>query len=162
MGQAKPHKPIVLNANDITSTASERFPDPSAGGDVSWRTLISAPKTRSNSFTVGIATCAPGVSAGCQGHLKPHRHKQAELYHFTSGKGIVTIDGVEYQVSKGSVVWIPGDAEHGVRNLGGRGRGGEDLVWLYAFATDAFEDVVYRFSEGGKEAAAAANIKAKL
>ncbi|EUC30780.1 hypothetical protein COCCADRAFT_103016 [Bipolaris zeicola 26-R-13] len=158
MGEVKPNKPIVLNADDIISTASERFPDPSAGGDVTWRTLISTPKTRTNTFTVGIATCAPGVSAGCQGQLKPHRHKQAEIYHVTSGKGIVTIDGNEYEVGKGSVVWIPGDAEHGVRNTGG-----EDLIWLYAFATDGFDDVVYRFNEGerghGKEVA---NTRAKL
>ncbi|EMD97530.1 hypothetical protein COCC4DRAFT_33967 [Bipolaris maydis ATCC 48331] len=159
MGEVKPNKPIVLNADDIISTASERFPDPSTGGDVSWRTLFSAPKTRTNTFTVGIATCAPGVSAGCQGHLKPHRHKQAEIYHFTAGKGIVTVDGDEHQVAKGSVVWIPGDAEHGVRNVGA-----EDLVWLYAFATDGFGDVVYRFNEGGRGRGGkeAADIRAKL
>ncbi|CAI6332712.1 unnamed protein product [Periconia digitata] len=142
MEKVKANKPIVLNADKIIGTAIEQFPDPSTGGDVSWRTLISTPKTPTNTFTVGIATCAPGAEAGCQGHLKPHRHKQAEIYHVTLGEGIVTIDGEEYEVRKGSVVWIPGDAEHGVRNSGD-----EQLVWLYAFATDGFEDIVYRFND---------------
>ncbi|PVH97892.1 RmlC-like cupin [Periconia macrospinosa] len=158
MDEVKSTKPIVLNANDIIGTASERFSDTNTGGDVSWRTLISTPKTPTNTFTVGIATCAPGVSAGCQGYLKPHRHKQAEIYHFTLGKGLVTIDGEEYEVGKGSVVWIPGDAEHGVRNSGE-----EDLVWLYAFATDGFEDVVYRFDDPERgQGKRAGNTRAKL
>ena len=79
------------------------------------------------------------------------------MYHVTAGRGIVSIDGQEYEVGKGSVVFIPGDAEHGIRNVGC-----EDLVWLYAFAADGFGEVVYRFSgervsdQNGKE------IKAKL
>ena len=76
--------------------------------------------------------------------MKLHRHRQAEIYHVTQGKGVVTIDGKGYEVGKGSVVWIPGDAEHGIENVGE-----EDLVWLYAFAVDGFADVVYRFDEPG-------------
>lgn len=144
MDERKPKKPVILSSNDIVNTTSESFPDPSTCGDVSWRTLISAPKTSTDSFTVGIATCTPGTSAGCRGHLKLHRHKQAEIYHVTQGRGLVTIDGQEHAVSKGSVVWIPGDAEHGIENAGE-----EDLVWLYAFAADGFEDIVYRFDEPG-------------
>jgi quercetin dioxygenase-like cupin family protein len=146
MAEAEAKNAIVLGAEDIKQTALESFPDPSAGGDVCWKTLISAPKTATDTFTVGIATCAPGKSAGCRGHLKQHRHKQAEIYHVTQGKGVVTIDGKEHSVSKGSVVWIPGDAEHGTENVGD-----EDLVWLYAFAADGFEEVVYRFDEPGPE-----------
>lgn len=144
MAETKAKEAIVLSADDIKKTASESFPDPSAGGDVSWKTLISAPKTATDTFTVGIATCAPGQSAGCRGHLKLHRHKQAEIYHVTQGKGLVTIDGRGHAVSKGSVVWIPGDAEHGTENVGE-----EDLVWLYTFAADGFEDIVYQFNGPG-------------
>ena len=46
------------------------------------------------------------------------------------------------------MVFIPGDSEHGIRNEDET----EDLVWLYVFAADKFEDVVYRF---GEEATAA-------
>ena len=42
------------------------------------------------------------------------------------------------------MLWITGDAEHGIENVGE-----EDLVWLYAFAADGFEDIVYRFEEPG-------------
>lgn len=76
--------------------------------------------------------------------MKLHRHRQAEIYHVTQGRGVVTIDSKEYEVGKGSVVWIPGDAEHGIENVGV-----EDLVWLYAFAADGFAEVVYRFDEPG-------------
>lgn len=133
---------MVLTGSDVTKIPPERFADPSANGDVTWRTLISAPNTATDTFTVGIATCAPGTSGGCRGQLKPHRHEQAEIYHVTRGKGVVTIDGVDHDVSKGSVVWIPGDAEHGTRNTGE-----ENLEWLYVFAADGFKDIVYRFDE---------------
>lgn len=145
-------KAVVLSASDINGRASESFPDPSTGGDVSWKTLISAPETATDTFTVGIATCAPGKSAGFRGHLKLHRHRQAEIYHITQGKGVVTINGKEHAVSKGSVVWIPGDAEHGTENVGE-----ENLVWLYTFASDSFEEVLYRFDKPEPE-----KVKAKL
>ncbi|KAJ4987449.1 hypothetical protein SVAN01_07049 [Stagonosporopsis vannaccii] len=139
--------PLILAPSCIHSTASEQFPDPQTGGSVTWKTLISSPQTHTDTFTVGIASCGPGASAGCRGHLAPHRHAQAEIYHVTQGKGVVAIEGREYAVEKGTVVWIPGDAEHGVVNTGA-----EELVWLYVFAADGFADVVYRFAEpGGQE-----------
>jgi mannose-6-phosphate isomerase-like protein (cupin superfamily) len=84
----------------------------------------------------GIAVCPPYT-----GRLCTHRHKQAEIYYIISGKGIMSIDGKEYSVEGGSSIFIPGDAEHGIRN-----EGVEDLRWFYVFPTGAFSDVVYRFS----------------
>lgn len=136
--------PLLYNAEDISNLPLEGFVDSTLGGDVTWRTLISAPNTPTNTFTVGIATCPSKKKTGCRGTLNPHRHKQAEMYHITQGKGIVTIDGKEHMVSKGSVLWIPGDAEHGTENIGD-----EDLVWLYVFAVDGFGDILYRFDEPG-------------
>ena len=47
-------------------------------------------------------------------------------------------------MAAGSAVFIPGDAEHGIRNtVEGT------LRFVYAFATDAIDDVVYRFSADG-------------
>lgn len=51
------------------------------------------------------------------------------------------IDGKESEVQEGSAVFIPGDAEHSIRTLGDKA-----LKFFYVFATDAFEDIVYRFS----------------
>jgi mannose-6-phosphate isomerase-like protein (cupin superfamily) len=152
MRSSKPPKPLVLSANDIKNAPLETFPDSESSGTVSWKTLISAPHTATDTFTVGIATCSPGSSSHCRGHLKSHRHSQAEIYYVTQGEGTVSVEGVEYLVERGSVVWIPGDAEHGVVNTGE-----EDLVWLYAFAVNGFGEVVYRFGEVGKVGA-----KAKL
>jgi quercetin dioxygenase-like cupin family protein len=55
----------------------------------------------------------------------------------------VTIEGVEYEVGKGSVVYIPGDAEHGMRCVGD-----EEVTWLYVFAVGGFAEVEYRFRGG--------------
>ena len=138
-------KPVIIHDQDIANRAPERFPSPSPGGDVTWKTLISSPQTPTNTFTVGVATCLPGKTASCPaGHLKLHLHTHAELYHVISGQGIVTIEGEEYGVGKGSVVFIPGDAEHGMRCVGG-----EEVRWLYVFAAGGFGDVVYRFGEDG-------------
>lgn len=88
-------------------------------------------------MSAGIALCLPQT-----GHLCPHRHKQAEIYYIIEGQGEVTIDGVKSTVSKGSTVFIPGNAEHGIVNTGE-----EELKWFYVFPTGSFEDVIYRFSK---------------
>lgn len=43
------------------------------------------------------------------------------------------VDGVAHDVEKGSAVFIPGDAEHGVRN-----EGAEELKWFYVFPVGNF------------------------
>lgn len=55
----------------------------------------------------------------------------------------VVLDGVEHLVAAGSAVFIPGDAEHGIRNTRNR-----PLRFVYAVATDSI-DVVHRFSDEG-------------
>jgi len=55
---------------------------------------------------------------------------------------VVRIDGAEHEVAGGDVVFIPGDAEHGIWNVDGE----RELKWLYCFAVDGFGEVVYRFS----------------
>lgn len=129
-----PSQAVVLKARAIDEQVSESFQDTSKG-IVSWKTLISAPKTATTGLTAGIATCPPR-----EGHLCPHRHTHAEIYHITSGRGILHIDGKEQEVAAGSVVYIPGDAEHGIRN-----ESDEELRWLYVFGADSFGDILYRF-----------------
>lgn len=130
-------QPIVLSERDIKDMPEEGFPVGGNGGNVTWKTLLSSSRTTSDTLTSGLARCA---TKG--GHLKCHRHDHPEVYYIVQGCGIVTVDGKEQEVGKGSVVFIPGNSEHGVRNEDEK----EDLVWLYVFATDKFEDVVYRFS----------------
>lgn len=126
---------LIINADAINEQKPEGFVDTSRGR-VTWKTLISAPKTATDTFSVGIATCPPKTGQLCR-----HRHKQAEVYHITEGIGIIQIDGIEKEVRTGHVIYIPGNAKHGIRNEDPE----LDLVWLYVFAVDAFEDVKYRF-----------------
>lgn len=45
---------------------------------------------------------------------KPHYHKRStELYYVLDGGGVVVLDGVEQQVTKGSLVHIPPGVVHG-------------------------------------------------
>lgn len=128
--------PIVLPSSHTENAPPESFPDPSRG-ELTWHTLLSYPQTPSDDLSAGLAVCPAGT-----GHLCRHRHSQAEIYYILEGTGTVTIDGNKNLVSKGSVVFIPGDAEHGIVNTGK-----EPLRWFYVFPTGSFQDVVYRFSE---------------
>ena len=59
-----------------------------------------------------------------------------------------------YQVSKGDVVYVPGDEEHGIwngiddSNSEEDGDEGGELRWLYCFAADGFDQIKYRFRAG--------------
>ncbi|KAL4733866.1 RmlC-like cupin domain-containing protein [Aspergillus similis] len=136
---AQKTEPIVLNPESISSLPTESFPASNNTNNLTWRTLLSTSPPRltpSSNICAGLASCPPHT-----GQLSLHRHTQAEIYYITSGRGIVNIEGLEHEVSAGSVLFIPGDAEHGVVN-----RGEETLDWFYVFPTAGFGDVVYRFS----------------
>lgn len=126
---------VIISASHTTIIPAESFDLPSRG-HCTWHTLISSPSTPSSSLSAGIAVCPPSTGSLC-----PHRHAHAEVYRVLSGSGTVTIEGTEYAVEKGSTIFVPGNAEHGVRN-----EVEEELRWVYVFAVDGFGDVVYRFS----------------
>ena len=136
MSSSKKTQQVILPPSYTTTTPAESFPDDSYGV-VTWHTLFSQPLTPTSDLSAGIAVCPPR-----NGRLCPHRHEQAEIYHILDGDGEVIIDGVKSRVTKGSSVFIPSNAEHGIVNVGDK-----DLRWFYVFPTSAFENVVYRFSE---------------
>ena len=115
----------------------DRWAD-AARGTVQWRTLLSADRTPTDSLTLGIAELAPGELEA----LSCHRHPQAEVYYVLSGEGIVTIADRQHLLSPGCAVFIPGNAQHSVRNTSN-----ETLRILYVFAVDSFEQVKYEFVE---------------
>ncbi len=117
-----------------TTAETEGWNDP-VRGHVVFQVLISRDRTPTSSLYTGLTELPRS------GWLGRHRHTQAEVYHVLEGTGVVVLDGDEHAVTGGSVVFIPGDAEHGIRNTGD-----EPLRFVYAFATDSIEDVVYRFS----------------
>ena len=123
----------------ITNTAErprETWDDP-VRGSVSWYTLFSSDITPTDSMCAGIAEVEPGG-----GSRKPHRHEQPEIYLILEGTGILMLDGKESAVTAGTAVFIPGNAEHALRN-----ESDADLKLLYVFPTGRFGDVVYQFPE---------------
>lgn len=104
-------------------------------GRLTWRPLFSAGSTPTDHLVTGVAELEEG------GFLALHRHDQAETYYVLSGTGVVSLDGVEHPVRPGSTVFLPGSAEHGIRNTGTR-----RLRFFYALAADDFADIEYVFS----------------
>jgi len=127
MGKLQPH---VSHERDVDV---EEWP-----GIVRWRTLVSADRTPTAGLTVGVAEIEPGASeAGSR-----HRHAAHETYYVISGTGRVHLDGVEHPIEPGSVVFVPGQTWHFVRNTGPI-----TLRLLYTFAVDRFDEVVYEHAD---------------
>ena len=105
---------------------------------VTWQTLLSADRTPTTALTIGTAEIAP--AAPVEGAI--HQHADHEAYYFLRGVGAVHIDGVDHRVEPGSIVFVPGDARHFVRNTGD-----EPLKFVYVFGVDQFGDVEYRFAD---------------
>ncbi|MDG1377861.1 MAG: cupin domain-containing protein [Yoonia sp.] len=105
-----------------------------AFGNVTWQTLISGDKTASTGVVLGVATFP------AHGVLHLHRHTPPEFYFCLSGSGVVTIDGQPLHFAPGSAIFVPANAEHGVR------AGADGLKLVYGFGEDAFSTIEYRFS----------------
>lgn len=104
---------------------------------VRWRTLLSGDRTPTSALTLGVAEIPPGDAP-----VRLHHHEPVEAYYILAGEGSVHVAGREHTVRPGSAVFIPGNAEHVVRNTGGVA-----LRLLYVFPVDAFDQVEYRFPE---------------
>ena len=128
MGQLRP---LVISERDVARDSW----DDATKGVLGFRTLFSAGTTATRALTAGIADLDPG------GWLGLHRHAPAEIYYIVEGHGTSTLDGAGHAVSAGTAVYIPGGAEHGIRNTGPA-----PLRFFYAFAVDSFDEVTYRFS----------------
>lgn len=128
-----PSRPFVVHESECA------VEDWSASGrrGVSWRTLLSADRTPTDSLTVGVAEIEPGAPDDL--HL--HRHEPAEAYYIIAGTGVVSIDGELHDVRQGSTVFVPSNAVHAVGNTGA-----DVLRLLYVFGVDSFDDVTYIFA----------------
>jgi len=123
-------RPFVL---DEAGVPTDGWDDPGKGR-LRWRTLFSRGATPTDGITCGVAELGPGDWLGL------HRHAPAEVYYVLAGAGIVTLNGVEQPVGPGSAVFIPGMAEHGIRQTGA-----ERLRFFYAFPVDSFDRIEYLF-----------------
>jgi mannose-6-phosphate isomerase-like protein (cupin superfamily) len=124
-------QPIVI---DEKSAPADGWDDP-VKGRIRWRTLFSKGGTPTDGITCGVAELRPGDWLGL------HRHAPPEIYYVLAGAGAVTLNGTEIAIRAGSAVFIPGMAEHGIRQTGA-----EALRFLYGFPVDSFDSVEYQFS----------------
>jgi mannose-6-phosphate isomerase-like protein (cupin superfamily) len=130
-GMIPESKAVVV---DVSDRQREGWDD-ATRGSASWFTLLSGEVTPTNAMSAGIMEIPPNGGA-----LKPHRHTQPEIYFVHEGSGFLTVDGVVTAIAKGMVAFVPGDAEHSLRN-----DADGVLRIFYVFPTDRFADVVYRF-----------------
>ncbi len=91
-------------------------------------------------MTCGVAEFQPG------GWLGLHRHAPAEIYYVLVGAGSTSLEGREIPLKAGSAVFIPGMAEHGIRQTGN-----ETLRVFYAFPVNSFDGVEYLFFQGATQ-----------
>ncbi len=124
-------EPLVL---DEANSPPDGWDDP-VKGRIRWRTLFSKGGTPTDGITCGVADLGPGDWLGL------HRHAPPEIYYVIAGSGLVTLNGREFGVKAGTAVFIPGMAEHGVRQTGT-----EFLRFFYGFPVDSFDSVEYLFS----------------
>jgi quercetin dioxygenase-like cupin family protein len=96
------------------------------------RTFIAADRTPTRSLSMGDFEVPPGAQ------LDLHHHHPQEVYYVTDGEAEVYLDGRWQPLRKGDVVYFPGDAVHGARNLGTVTC---RIVWI--FPTDTYEEIEY-------------------
>lgn len=124
-----PTQPVVLHA----APCQEGWDD-AGRGNVLWRTLFSSDITPTNALTAGVCEITPGNA------LEVHRHSAPEVYFILAGTGLMTVGDAEHVVRADSAIYVPGNALHGIRNIG------TDLLRLfYVFAVDGFGEVKYVF-----------------
>jgi len=124
-------QPLVL---DEAEAPLDGWDDP-VKGRIRWRTLFSHPGTPIDGITCGVADLEPGDWLGL------HRHAPPEIYYVIAGTGVVTLNGEETPVRAGSAVFMPGMAEHGIRQTGTA-----LLRFVYGIPVDSFDGVTYLFS----------------
>jgi len=96
----------IKSVSDQEWSISEKYPG------VRWKFLIDADFDGSSGLSLGFAEIAPG------GDLTLHYHSPAEIYVVTNGTGILNKSGKLEEIKKGDVVYIAGNAEHALKNIG--------------------------------------------
>lgn len=126
-------KPIIINQSELEW---EGWDDPviAAKSPIRWKLLITGERTPSNGLVMGIAEIPPGTS------LLLHHHEPEETYYVISGNGQMQIDDLQEDLAPGSAIYIPPNAKHTVRCTGT-----EPLVFIFTFARDSFDQIIYNF-----------------
>ena len=124
-------KPMVINQSEQSWEGWDdaELADKSA---IRWKILISGER----GLVTGIAEFPVGT------RLPLHHHEPPETYYIVSGKGTMEMDGHKTDIGPGSAVYFPSNAKHAVWCSGN-----EPLVFVFSFASDRFDQIVYHFDE---------------
>ena len=121
---------ILMQTKDV---AWETFPDKEASlGDVRWKIFAGAANSKTKGVTFGVCEVPPGCG------MNLHHHQQPEYYYIQEGEGIVYLEEEIIPIEAGSMVYIPSNATHGIRNTANTII---SLIWI--FPTDRWNDVKY-------------------
>ena len=116
----------LKSVSDQEWSISKKYPG------VRWKFLIDADIMGSSGLSLGFAEIASG------GDLTLHYHSPAEIYVVTGGKGILNKSGELEEIKKGDVVYIAGNTNHALKNIGSK-----TLEFYWIFPTDTFSEVEY-------------------
>lgn len=100
-----------------------------------WQFMVNQGETDSHGISTGFLQIDPGHE------LPLHHHEEQEIYLITTGQAtLLEWDGQSRSLQQGDVVYIPGNAWHGIRNTG-QGT----LAFTWVFPTDTWQQVEYLF-----------------
>jgi mannose-6-phosphate isomerase-like protein (cupin superfamily) len=121
----------VLISQDQVAPA--QWEDP-ARGSIAWKTLISGDIAVSDTLICGISILQTGDDFAL------HSHPQPEIYFGLEGQAAVYVDGDLHLLRPGCALFIPGGAVHGIPDPSPT-----SARWLYTFAADRFDQIIYSF-----------------
>lgn len=67
---------------------------------------------KADNYVIGTSTVFPG------GSVPEHAHEAEETYIILSGTGVMTLGGVAHEVGENSVIYIPSNQSHELKNTG--------------------------------------------
>ena len=100
-----------------------------------WKYLVDSSKNKSHGLSCGLIEIPVGAE------LELHSHSVQEIYIVRSGEGLLLRRGSkEKKLLKDSIVYIPENQFHGLRNLG---KIPLEVIWI--FPRDCWEEISYIF-----------------
>ena len=101
-------------------------------GVVRWKTLIGNQANDTRGISFGVFELPPETK------LDPHYHAEHEVYYVYQGEGEVLLDDAVVAVKTGSVLFVPGNLIHGIKNSSSDTIG---LIWI--IPSDKWVEVEY-------------------
>ena len=122
---------ICLNIDDCKWQRREDV------GKFRWKYLVDSSQIKSHGISCGLVQIPVGEE------IELHSHFPQEIYLIRSGEAmLLKKDGKDEKIRKDSVVYIPKNHPHGIRNIGSKPL---EVIWI--FPTDCWEEIKYIFEK---------------